>query len=64
MMFPDHETENIISALSAAQCMADVFDQKVFLMRDLSLKLSVNENCLDDVLEVIINKSAGVDAAP
>ena len=47
MMFPDHETENIISALSAAQCMADIFDQKVFLMRDLSLKLSVNENCLD-----------------
>lgn len=64
MMFSDHEAEEVLSALSAAQCLADMFDQKIYLMRDLSCKFSISEDCIGDVLETIINKSDGVDATP
>ena len=64
MMFSDHEAEGILSALSAAQSLADIFDQKVYLMKDLKLRLSIDQDCIDQVAEVIVNKSAGVSAAP
>ena len=64
MMFSDYEAEEIISALSAAKILADIFDQKIFLMRDLKCKFSVTEDCIEDVLEIIINTSDGVDATP
>jgi len=46
--------EEILSAVRSAELLSAMYQQDVYILRDLTLKLILDDACLNDVVEVIL----------